>query len=238
MKTDISRLIKTAAITTPLMGLYDAPDPSPFAPLVTPGDGIHTCGFAFYRQWLKGNTLHLTAENHGCGGCGYWIFGKQGRSRQEFVEFLVEEEGLKASHYLMNRWLDFYKPYTPMHPHILLGPLQPNQSDYLKSVTFFVNPDQLSLMILAANYHHAPGEILPVIAPFGSGCMQLLPSFKTNKFPQAIIGATDIAMRQYLPPDIVAFTVNKPMFEQLGKVDEKSFLSKQFWKTLQKARKK
>jgi len=150
----------------------------------------------------------------------------------------VEEEGLKASHYLMNRWLDFYQPYKPKHPHILLGPLRPEQSDYLESVTFFVDPDQLSLLILAANYHYAPGEILPVIAPFGSGCMQLLPSFKTTKIPQAIIGATDIAMRQYLPANILAFTVNRPMYEQLGKVDKKSFLTKRFWKTLKKARKK
>lgn len=54
--------------------------------------------------------------------------------------------------------------------------------------------------------------------------------------PQAIIGATDIAMRQHLPPDILAFTVTKPMFEQLCALDTRSFLHKPFWRNLRKAR--
>jgi len=54
--------------------------------------------------------------------------------------------------------------------------------------------------------------------------------------PQAIIGTTDIAMRQFLPPDILAFTVTKPMFKQLCELDDKSFLYKPFWRNLRKAR--
>jgi hypothetical protein len=46
----------------------------------------------------------------------------------------------------------------------------------------------------------------------------------------------DIAMRRYLPPDIIAFTVTKPMYEELCRLDKNSFLSKPFWKDLQKAR--
>jgi hypothetical protein len=56
--------------------------------------------------------------------------------------------------------------------------------------------------------------------------------------PQAVIGATDIAMRQHLPPDILAFTVTLSMFEQLCSLDEKSFLCKPFLRNLQKARSK
>jgi hypothetical protein len=54
--------------------------------------------------------------------------------------------------------------------------------------------------------------------------------------PQAVIGATDIAMRQYLPPDILAFSVTVPMFEQLCALDERSFLYKPFLKNLQRSR--
>ena len=54
--------------------------------------------------------------------------------------------------------------------------------------------------------------------------------------PQAVLGATDIAMRHHLPPDILALTVTKPMFEQLCALDERSFLYKPFWARLQKAR--
>ena len=90
--------------------------------------------------------------------------------------------------------------------------------------------------MIGTQYHSAPGDPKPVLAPFGSGCSQLAALFENLDFPQAIIGATDIAMRQYLPPDILALTVTKPMFKQLCELDENSFLYKTFWKSLRKAR--
>jgi hypothetical protein len=74
------------------------------------------------------------------------------------------------------------------------------------------------------------------IAPFGSGCMQLVSLFEDLSIPQAIVGATDIAMRRYLPPEILAFTVTVPTFERLCALDRESFLYKPFWENLQKAR--
>ncbi len=54
--------------------------------------------------------------------------------------------------------------------------------------------------------------------------------------PKAVIGATDMAMREFFPADILAFTVNKPMYEQLCELDDSSFMYKHFWKRLMKAR--
>ena len=99
-----------------------------------------------------------------------------------------------------------------------------------------MNPDQLGLLMTGANYDNAPGDPPPVTAPFGSGCSLLLGLFGDLSIPQAMIGATDIAMRQYLPPDMLAFTVTRPLFEKLCRLDEKSFLYKPFWQNLRKAR--
>jgi hypothetical protein len=154
------------------------------------------------------------------------------------VEFLVDDEGLKADHDLMHLWLDHHRPYQPEHDHILIGPLRADLDRYLKSVTFFANPDQLSALALGAQYHSTPTDPLPVVAPFGSGCMQLVPLFDALDQPKAIIGATDIAMRHYLPPDLLAFTVTRPMYEQLCSLDEKSFLHKPFLARLMRARRK
>jgi hypothetical protein len=229
-------LIEKTGLTTPLVGFYDAPDPAPFAPLVKPGRGERQCVFAFYEQWARGKTLHITEKHAGCRGANRWLCGVEAMSRADFVTFLADDEGLKASHDLMNQWLDYYKPYRQEHAHILVGPLRAEQYEHLKSVTFYVNPDQLSLLVLGAQYNHAPGDPPPVVAPFGSGCMQLLPLFEDLDVPQAIVGATDIAMRRFLPPDVLAFTVTKPLFEQLCALDERSFLYKPFWQRLRKAR--
>jgi hypothetical protein len=236
MHPDPTNLLAQIGLDTPLIGFYDAPDPEPFKPLVAPKPGKRACVFGFYRQWLRGKTLHITQDNYGCGGAGHWLCGMVTRPRDDFVHFLVDDEGLKSSHRLMHQWLDHNKGYSQRNPHLFIGPLQHEQYEYLKTVTFYVNPDQLSVLMLGAQYNSAPGDPSPVIAPFGSGCMQLVSLFEDLSVPQAIVGATDIAMRQYLAPEQLAFTVTKPMFEQLVALDEASFLHKPFWKNLKKVR--
>jgi Uncharacterised ArCR, COG2043 len=220
-------------IRTPLIGFYDAPDPGLFAPLVRP-EG-RACVFSFHGPWREGKTLHLTNERYGCGGAGHWMWGVELRSRQEFLEFLVGGEGLKASRRLMGKWIDSAKAYRAQNPHLFLGPLRNEGWPYLKTITFLVNPDQLSALAIGAQYRSAPEDLPPVIAPFGSGCSQLLP-FRDLKIAQASIGATDIAMRQHLPPDVLAFTVTRLMFQELCELDEKSFLYKPFLQRLRQAR--
>jgi len=235
---DPSRLIQAIGLETPLIGFYDAPDPIPFMPVIEPQAGGHVCTFAFYRRWREGKMLHLTRHNFGCGGAGTWMCGVSTRTRGEYVDFLVDGEGLKASRQLMEKWLDVTRPYLPENQHLLIGPLHANQYEHLRTVTFYVNPDQLGMLVLGAQYHSSPEDPAPVLAPFGSGCMQMVGSFPDLNAAQAVIGATDIAMRQYLPPDIVAFTMTRSMFARLCALDDKSFLYKPFWQRLKQARAK
>lgn len=233
IQPDYTNLIKRIDLEIPLVGFYDAPEPGSFEPLIKPNGG--ECVFSFYKNWLAGETLHITKEHYGCGGVGRWMCGVETRSRKEFIKFLADDEGLKASRELMEKWIDSSQTYQASYSHLFIGPLKADQWEYLKSITFFVNPDQLSALMIGAQYHNSPGDPSPVIAPFGSGCMELYP-FQDPDIPQAAIGATDIAMRQHIPPDILAFAVTKPMFEQLCTLDERSFLYKPFLKRLRKAR--
>jgi hypothetical protein len=217
----------------PLIGLYDAPNPADFEPLGIPSPG--DCVFAFYNKWAQGITLHITKDHYGCGGAGRWMCGIERSSRRDFISFLVDQEGLKASHELMEKWIDSSKPYKSNHPHILIGPLKDDQWEYIQSITFFVNPDQLAALAYGAQYHSTPDDPPPMTAPFGSGCMQLLP-FDDLSIPQASIGTTDIAMRQHIPPEILGVTVTKSMFKLLCDLDERSFLYKPFLQNLKKAR--
>jgi hypothetical protein len=217
----------------PVIGFYDAPDPKPFAPSVFPKPG--ECVFSFYGNWLRGETLHITTDHFGCGGAGRWMCGITTRSRDSFIKFLVDDEGLKSSHALMEQWIDASIPYQVSYPHLMIGPLKEDQWEYAKSVIFLVNPDQLSTLMIGAQYESSPEDPHPVIAPFGSGCMEILP-FDDPNIPQAAISTTDIAMRQYIPPEILGFTVTKPMFERLCSLDERSFLYKPFLLRLRKAR--
>ena len=236
MQPHPGNLLRRIDLSIPPVGFYDAPDPSAFAPLVEPVSGKRACTFSFWQNWLNGETLHITRDNYGCPGAGYWLCRVETMSRQDFVKFLVDGEGLRASHDLMNQWFDQLGGYKQQHAHLLIGPLQEQQYEYLRTVTFYVNPDQLSILMHGAQYNHRPGAPLPVLAPMGSGCGQLAAVFDDMRIPQSVIGTTDIAMRQHLPSDILAFTVTRSMFEQLCELDERSFLYKSFWQNLRKVR--
>lgn len=227
-------LLERLRMEQPLLGLYDAPDPGAFAPLAEPRG--RACVFSFHPHWLRGETLHLTAERHGCGGCGHWWFGLEGRSREAYITFLAEEEGLRASRELMGAWLDRTRPYEPAHGHLLLGPLRPDRQEHLLTVTFLADPDQLSVLLAGAYYRSGPDDPPAVRAPFGAGCMELLTLLENLEAPQAVVGATDLAMRRHLPPNLLAFTVTKPMFRRLCELDGRSFLDKPFLRALWKSR--
>lgn len=231
-----SLLINKLNLKYPLVAFYDAPSKELFPDLTEPVPGRRACLFMYFNQWQKGKTLCLSDDNYGCGGCGRWWFGKETRSHEDFIRFLAEEEGLKDSFKKMEQWVIKNRMYQPVNPFIFIGPYRPELNQFAKTITFWVNADQLSILMLAAHYFNEAGSPPPVMVPFGSGCMQALTLFEDLDQPQAIIGAMDLAMRQYLPPEIFAFTVTLPMFDLLNKIDEKSFIEKPFLSTLIKAR--
>ncbi len=234
MKPDPTNLLQIAGITTPLIGFYDVPDPRPFEPFAQP----QRCLFSCYENWLRGESICISPNGFSCRGGGYWVGGVEFTSRDHLAKTLTQREGFKSSPELMKRWLDQQRPYRIEHQCVVIGPLRDEQYNYLRTVTFFVNPDQLSLLLLGTEYKNASVDIHPAFTAFGSGCGQLAALFEDldPNIPSAIIGATDIAMRQYLPPDVLALTANKPMYRQLCELDENSFLYKLFWQRLRKAR--
>lgn len=152
----------------------------------------------------------------------------------KFLEFLARTEGLKESEEKMDEWLGSVHTYKPANGNIVIGPLAAHSKDQLLAVTFWVNPDQLSALLIGAQYHSG-GETV-TMAPFGSGCGQLLPLFPDCDKPRAMISATDIAMRQHLPPDVLGFTVTPPLYERLCSLGADSFLEKPFFKRMKESR--
>lgn len=236
MTMTLEALCSAAGITTRPIGVYDAPDPERFSPFMP----LQRCIFDHYDGWQRGETLLIDDTSRGCPGCGYWLNGV-GRfpSREAMVGFLTDKEGLRENGAVTEAWLDSIPVGRPAHGHILIGPVRQDLAPYLKTVTFFITPDQLSVLLYGAHYQAHPRDPEPVLAPFGSGCGQLLANFPDLGQAQAIIGATDIAMRQHLPADQLAFTVTLPMLERLLHLDDgHSFLGKPFLQKLCSARAK
>lgn len=235
MKPDPANLISCLEMSNPLIGFYDTPEKALFKPFTNAG----YCVFSSYQGWMQGESTCLSEQNVGtitCPGAGYWNCNVPSVPREHVAHFLAVEEGLKESPDLMCQWLEDQPTYKKKHEYIVIGPLRMEQYDFLKTITFYVNPDQLSMLITGAEYHHASTSYCRVKTTYGTGCGLLAAMFDDFDTPQAMIGGTDIAMRPYLPKNTLAFTVTKPMFEQLCRLEEKSFLYKSFWKNVKQAR--
>ncbi|MBU1340045.1 MAG: DUF169 domain-containing protein [Proteobacteria bacterium] len=235
MNKKTNTLLRTAGITHTPIGVYDLPNPDLFAPFTRPSD----CLFFDFKDWQDNKSTMISKDNStafSCPGAGHWMCGISAMPSEAVAGYLAGQEGLKASEETMCQWLENHPPYHMENNAIVISKLREDHYEYLKTVTFFVTPDQLSLLITGAEYFHSAPDRGHITAAYGSGCGQLLALFTDFQRPLAMIGATDIAMRQHLPEDILAFTVTKPMFEQLCGLDEKSFLYKSFWHRLKEAR--
>ena len=229
-------LLRELRITTPVIGVYDTDRSDGFNPVVTPSETKIECLFVHYRRWQAGYTVRLHPDRIVCPGLAYWLFSRELLSREDFLTFLVDYERIRNSRDLMSEWLDRTPPYRPAGEYLFVGPLKPNRFEYLRTVTFFVTPDQLSSLLTGACTAAPADGPAAVIAPSGPGCSQLLSLFGDLNIPQAIIGATDIAMRQYLPEHLVTFTVTRTMFKRLCSLGEESILKGPFVQRLNSVR--
>jgi len=244
----IERLKKALRLTTPIIALYDTVPDETFDP--TAEVSGRSCCFAYYHRWLKGETVvvkngaggDFTNPQHGCPGL-QTHFGFNTTYPPWMANFLTDGkngapmgEGLKASPALAQEFLDRIEFTRPSGETMLMGPLRLNSWDKVRTVTFFADPDRLSaLMTLAAFRSSDPEEIA---APFSSGCGMLWEVFNNHQKDRAVIGCTDIAMRKYVPPEIMCLTVSPQRFELMVDFPDDAFLMRSWWNDLMDQREK
>jgi hypothetical protein len=127
-------------------------------------------------------------------------------------------------------------------PYVVLKTLAETDlsHDDVKNITFFVNPDQLSALVVLANYA-APGAD-NVIIPWAAAC-QVIGIFGYREIeaerPRAIIGMTDLSarvtVRKLLGRDAMSFTVAPRVLEAMEQNVDGSFLQRNTWRELQES---
>ncbi|MFC1742612.1 DUF169 domain-containing protein [Candidatus Riflebacteria bacterium] len=104
-------------------------------------------------------------------------------------------------------------------------------------VVFFVDPDQLSALVVLANY--ARGDNENVIIPFAAGCQNIgiypYREAKADK-QRAVVGLTDISARIFikkqLGDNLMSFSMPWEMFKEMESNVEGSFLERHSWQSL------
>jgi len=110
-------------------------------------------------------------------------------------------------------------------------------------IIFFADPDQLSTLVILANYDRP--DNLNVIIPYAAGCQTIgiYPYQEARAEKQrAVVGLTDLSARAYirkqLADNLMSFAVSLAMFEEMEDNVEGSFLERPTWQGLLKARHK
>jgi uncharacterized protein (DUF169 family) len=100
-------------------------------------------------------------------------------------------------------------------------------------IVFFVNPDQLSALVVLADYNRGTNQ--SIAAPFGAACQSILFGYTEadKESPGGIIGFFDIAQRSQVDRETLTFTVPFKMFQEMEGSIEGSFLEMPVWKKLQ-----
>jgi hypothetical protein len=116
--------------------------------------------------------------------------------------------------------------------YVIFMPLEMVKDEKPESIVFFVNPDQISALVVLANYGRAKND--NVIAPWGAACQTVLFSYNEGEKenPRAILGYFDLAARKHVDKNILSFTVPYKMFLELEGNVEGSFLEMEEWQNL------
>jgi len=126
---------------------------------------------------------------------------------------------------------------------VVVKPLEKTdpKKDDIKNVTFFVEPDGLSALVILAS--HSNPEEESVIVPWAAGCQ--IPGIYAyreldRKKPRGLIGLTDITARRNvrtaLGQHILSFTAPWPLFKKMEGNVKGSFLNRMTWRSLLKTK--
>lgn len=245
-KPAVDRLKEKLRLETPIVAVYDTAPAAEFEPTVKATG--RTCCFAYYKRWLKGETLVIEKGDGGffnpeagCSGAQV-AFGLTTDYPPFMAHFLTDGkgapmgEGLKASPELAQEFLENARGPEPSGDTVLIGPLRLDQWRHVKSVTFLVDPDRLSALMTLAGYWSSDPNL--IAAPFSSGCGLLWRELENQGQDRVVIGFTDIAMRKYLPPEMLCLTVSPARFEQMVGFPDNAFLNRDWWNDLMDHREK
>jgi uncharacterized protein (DUF169 family) len=195
------------------------------------GDVSHMPGGAesFYRFLSTGNRPHLK---------------EQGLPETGMSEDFLDGERYVKSPELVKRFVEELPSVEIDKKYVVFRPLSAVQpGDAPLSVTVLADPDQLSALVVLANYGRETAD--NVIIPMGAGCHQIgihVYREAERETPRAVVGLTDLSARLCVNPLIgdrfLTFSVPWPMFGEMERDVPGSFLERTTWRRLMALRKK
>lgn len=202
-------------------------------------EGRWGCAAAMLTAAAKGRQAVFSRSTFGCIGGGVGLgFGNMYQNFPGGIEYFLsigkegyrEGEAYKKTPELASSFVEALPIREISEQFVVFKPLAEVTEEEPQVVVFYVNPDQLSALVVLANYGR-PGND-NVIIPFGAGCQStcLLPwNEALQERPKAVVGMTDISARPVIDADLLSFSVPFSMFKEMEDNVPGSFLDKHAW---------
>ncbi len=147
---------------------------------------------------------------------------------------LVQGEKYKKTPEHAKSFIDALPYYDVPNEFVVFKPIEKLlPEDKPEVIIFLVNPDQLSGLVVLANYARHGSENVTV--PWGAGCHSIcIIPFNEGKSPnpRGVIGLMDISARKHIEKDILSFSVPYSLYLEMESNVEASFLTTDQWLTI------
>lgn len=202
----------------------------------------HGCVVSLFGAAARGRTAAVSRETVRCSGAVVGLgFGCAWDKVPGGIEYFLstgrgegypEGEGYKKNPELAREAVSKFPITDIPHKYVVFKPIGDVNVQIEKPVlvSFLANPDQLSALVVLANYRRPSND--NVIVPFASGCSQvcLIPYHESLKAePRAVVGLTDVTVRPLVDSEVLSFTVPYRMFVEMEEDVTGSFLEKRSW---------
>jgi len=194
------------------------------------GGGTSGLGFGSAYDHIPGGIEHFLSN-----GNPEYCNTEEGRRAAEARPDLLHGERYIKTPELARKFVESLPIVDIPKKYVVFKPIEQVADDEEpKVIIFLVNPDQLSALIVLANYDRETVD--NVIAPMGAGCHQIgIYAYKEAEsvHPRAIIGLTDLSARKItdraVGRDILSLSVPFSMYREMEDNVEGSFLQRDTW---------
>ncbi|MFA5516010.1 MAG: DUF169 domain-containing protein [Desulfuromonadales bacterium] len=160
-------------------------------------------------------------------------------ARPEFIEHFLHGERYLQSPEKAHRFIDALPITDIPAPYVVFKPLADIDpaAEEPQTVVLFVDPDQLSALVVLANYGRGDNENVTI--PWAAGC-QTIGIYPYREAladkPRAVVGLTDLSARLYirrqLGGGLMSFAAPWKLFQEMETNVEGSFLQGPAWREL------
>lgn len=195
-----------------------------------------------WRARRKKTTAFFSSEFFGCPGGAFWL-GFMKPQTETIIHYVssgiperMEGELYCESPDTLRHIFETIDPPVAPKSFCVFKPITQFLShEEPLLVTFFSRPEPLCGLHQLAFFITNDPDV--VKSPWGAACAGLVTwpmKYLKNNQTKAVIGGWDISARKFFANDELSFTIPYPMFEQMVKRFESSFLTKKSWAVVQK----